>query len=140
MPARDGLAAVAFPGIPIPPSFSLSISSPRRLLRLNGVAQRLGTSRHLPGNKFDLSQCAMLDTGWPTANRQDSAAVSLRGAARLYSPLDVYHARIKTRTHVRRHASRARARALPGSQISQSAGLSWAGCSKGKCGPKKYWL
>ena len=26
------------------------------------------------------------------------------------------------------------------SQISQSAGLSLAGCSKGACGPKKYWL
>lgn len=138
LPARDGLAAVAFPRIPIPPFFSPSISPPRRLRRLNGVAQRLGTSRRLPGNKFDLSQCAVLDTGWPTANRQDSAAMSLCGAARLYSPLDVYRARIKTRMHVRRHASRARA--LPGSQISQSAGLSWAGCSKGKCGPKKYWL
>lgn len=75
----------------------------------------------------------MSDTEWPTANTQDSVMMSLCGAERLYSSLDLYHAHIK---HAHTYADTQLMHALSVSQISQSAGLSWAGCSKGKCGPK----
>lgn len=58
----------------------------------------------------------------------------------IIAPLDLYLAHIMHRhaytcAHMQTHGC-----ALSISQISQSAGLSLAGCSKGNCGPKKYWL
>lgn len=75
---------------------------------------------------------------------QHLVMTSLCGAKRLYSSLDLYHAHfVHTHRHSYIHMHMQTHNAcmhFSVSQISQSAGLSLAGCSKEECGPKKYWL
>lgn len=131
LPARDELAQSRFL------KYHLLFFSASTLCSLTTPlserwAQCPGTLIHLAGNKCDLCLVAVCDTEWPAVNLQDSVVMSLCGVKRLYSSLDICQVQTCTYTQLMH--------LLSVSQISQSVGLSWAGCSKGNRGPKRYWL
>lgn len=102
-PAGDGLARWSF--LEYQCHLVFSISSPRSSTPAP-LSKRctlcLGTSKHLPGSKIwpdQIAPCTIQSSQLPT---QRSLMMSLCGAKRLYSPLDLYHAHIM---HMRTHTT-----------------------------------
>lgn len=124
-------------------SYSLSVPSAPLwpLLYLKDRPSALAHSCIFLEIKLTWNHCARRDTERPAANTTFSDDGACVERSDYIAPLICISFILCTDMHTHAHTCTCKLTdALSVSQISQSAGLSLAGCSKGNCGPKKYWL